>query len=157
MKPDYVHDYGKLMLTFIMVWAYFSFSQWLIIWAGNLPEEISWYLRRLHGGWQLMGLLLALFHFAVPFAFLLSRPLKRNIHKLVYLAVFLMVMRYVDMFWYIEPTFHESFSLSWLDIVVPVAIGGFWLALFFRNLKQRPLLPVYDVHTQPVLEPAHHE
>ncbi len=156
MKPDYVHDYGKLMLTFIMVWAYFSFSQWLIIWAGNLPEEISWYLRRLHGGWQMIGLVLALFHFAVPFAFLLSRPLKRNIGKLVYVAVFLMLMRYVDMFWYIEPTFHASFHLSWLDVVVPVAIGGFWLAFFFRSLKQRPLLPVYDVHTQPVLEPAHH-
>lgn len=157
MKPDYVHDYGKLMLTFVMVWAYFSFSQWLIIWSGNLPEEISWYLRRLHGGWQMIGLLLVLFHFAVPFALLLSRPLKRNVHKLVYLAAFLMFMRYVDMFWYIEPTFHESFSFSWLELVVPVAMGGFWLALFFRHLKQRPLLPVYDVQTQPVLEPAHHE
>jgi hypothetical protein len=157
MKPGYVHDYGKLMLTFIMVWAYFSFSQWLIIWAGNLPEEISWYLRRLHGGWQFIGLLLVLFHFAVPFAFLLSRSLKRDVTKLVYLAIFLMVMRYVDMFWYVEPTFHEGFALGWLDLVVPIAIGGFWLALFFRNLKQRPLLPLYDVHTMPVLEPAHHE
>jgi hypothetical protein len=156
MKADYVHDYGKLMLTFIMVWAYFSFSQWLIIWAGNQPEEISWYLRRLHGGWKVIGLFLALFHFAVPFAFLLSRPLKRNVAKLVYLAIFLMLMRYVDMFWYIEPTFHGAFAVSWLDIVVPIAIGGFWLALFFRNLKQRPLLPLYDVHTLPVLEPAHH-
>ena len=104
-----------------------------------------------------MGLFLALFHFALPFALLLSRPLKRNLAKLAYVAAFLMIMRYVDMFWYIEPTFHQSFSISWLDIVVPVAIGGFWLALFFRNLKQRPLLPVYDVHSQPVLEPARHE
>jgi hypothetical protein len=157
MKPGYVHDYGNLMLTFIMVWAYFSFSQWLIIWAGNLPEEISWYLRRLHGGWQVIGLLLALFHFAVPFAFLLSRPLKRNVAKLVYLAAFLMIMRYIDMFWYIEPTFHERFALSWLDVVVPIAIGGFWLALFFRYLKERPLLPLYDLHTTRMLEPAQHE
>jgi hypothetical protein len=157
MKPGYIHDYGNLMLTFIMVWAYFSFSQWLIIWAGNLPEEISWYLRRLHGGWQVIGLLLALFHFAVPFAFLLSRPLKRNVAKLVYLAAFLMIMRYIDMFWYIEPTFHERFALSWLDVVVPIAIGGFWLALFFRYLKERPLLPLYDLHTTRMLEPAHHE
>jgi hypothetical protein len=157
MKPGYIHDYGNLMLTFIMVWAYFSFSQWLIIWAGNLPEEISWYLRRLHGGWQVIGLLLALFHFAVPFAFLLSRPLKRNVAKLVYLAAFLMIMRYIDMFWYIEPTFHERFALSWLDVVVPIAIGGFWLALFFRYLKERPLLPLYDLHTTRMLEPAQHE
>ena len=157
MKPDYVHDYGKLMLTFIMVWAYFSFSQWLIIWAGNLPDEISWYLRRLHGGWQIVGLLLVVFHFSVPFALLLSRPLKRNVAKLVYLAAFLMIMRYVDMFWYVEPTFHEGFVLSWLDIVLPIAMGGFWFALFFRNLRQRTLLPLYDLHTVPVLEPAHHE
>src|SRR5205823_7107304 len=78
LKPEYVHDHGKFMLTFIMVWAYFSFSQWLIIWAGNLPEEITWYTKRLNGGWGWIGLFLVLFHFAVPFAILLSRPFKRS-------------------------------------------------------------------------------
>ena len=87
LKPDFVHDHGKWMLTFIMVWAYFSFSQWLIIWAGNLPSEITFYLRRLSGGWGSIGLMLVIFHFAVPFATLLSRPFKRNIRKLVWLAV----------------------------------------------------------------------
>ncbi|PYX87323.1 MAG: hypothetical protein DMG68_12190 [Acidobacteria bacterium] len=157
LKPDYIHDYGKLMLTFVMVWAYFSFSQWLIIWAGNLPDEISWYLRRLHGGWQFVGLVLALFHFAFPFLFLLSRSVKRRIQTLVWLAVWLMVMRFIDLFWIIEPNFYQQFHVSWLDIVVPVAIGGFWFGLFFRELGSRPLLPLYDINTPAVLEPAHHE
>ena len=155
LKAGQVQDYGKLMLTFVMLWAYFAFSQWLIIWAGNLPEEISWFTRRLHGGWQYAGLFLALFHFVVPFLFLLSRGFKRRIRDLVWLAVFLMFMRFVDLFWYIEPSFHPQFHVSWQDIVVPLAIGGCWLAFFFHNLKGRPLLPLFDPHTRPVLEPAY--
>jgi hypothetical protein len=155
LMPGQVQDYGKLMLTFVMLWAYFAFSQWLIIWAGNLPDEISWFTRRLHGGWQYTGLVLAVFHFAVPFLFLLSRRFKRRIQDLVWLAAFLMFMRFVDLFWYIEPTFDQKFHVSWLDIVVPAAIGGFWLALFCRNLRGRPLLPLFDPHTRPLLEPAH--
>jgi len=87
LKPEQVHDHGKFMLAFIMVWAYFSFSQWLIIWAGNLPEEITWYMRRLNGGWGYVGLFLVLFHFAIPFIMLISRPFKRDIARLVWLAV----------------------------------------------------------------------
>jgi len=155
LKPDYVHDHGKWMLTFIMVWAYFSFSQWLIIWAGNLPEEITWYLRRLNGGWGAVGLVLVLFHFAVPFLLLLSRPFKRDVRRLVWLAIWLLLMRYLDLFWMIEPNFSTSLHITWLDVVVPVAIGGLWLAFFFRNLSSLPLLPVHDISAQEVLEPAH--
>jgi hypothetical protein len=155
LKPNHIHDYGNLMLTLVMLWAYFAFSQWLIIWAGNLPEEISWFTRRLHGGWQYVGLLLALFHFVVPFLFLLARGFKRRLQDLVWLAVFLMFMRFVDLFWYIEPTFHLQFHVSWQDIVVPGAIGGFWLAWFCRNLRGRPLLPLFDRHTRLLLETAH--
>ncbi len=155
LKPDFVQDHGKWMLTFIMVWAYFSFSQWLIIWAGNLPDEITWYMRRLHGGWESIGLALAVFGFAVPFVILLSRPFKRNIRKLVWLAVLLMIMRYIDLFWIIEPNFSPTLSLTWADIVVPVAMGGLWLWFFFRNLASLPLLPVYDADAKEVLEPAH--
>jgi len=156
LKPDFVHDHGKWMLTFIMVWAYFSFSQWLIIWAGNLPAEITFYLKRLNGGWGWIGLILALFHFAVPFAILLSRSFKRDIRKLVWLAVWLMLMRFVDLFWIIEPNFSQTFRLTVADVVVPIAIGGLWLAYFFRNLGSLPLLPAYDPSAGEVLEPAHH-
>ena len=155
LRPDFVQDHGKWMLVFTMVWAYFSFSQLLIIWAGNLPDEITWYVRRFNGGWQYMGLALAAFQFAVPFLFLLSRPFKRDIRRLVWLAVWILLMRYVDLFWIIEPNFSHTLTLTWLDIVVPVAIGGLWMAYFFRNLNSLPLLPAYDVNANEVLEPAH--
>jgi len=155
LKPEQVHDHGKFMLAFIMVWAYFSFSQWLIIWAGNLPEEITWYMRRLNGGWGFVGLFLVLFHFAVPFVFLISRPFKRDITRLVWLAVWILLMRYVDLFWIIEPNFSVTFHLTWLDVVVPIAMGGLWLAFFFRNLSSMPLVPAYDVFAVEVLEGAH--
>jgi len=154
LKAKEVHDHGKLMLTFVMLWAYFSFSQLLIIWAGNLPSEITFFTRRLNEGWQRIGLALVLFHFAVPFLFLLSRGFKRSPHKLVWLASWLIFMRFVDLFWYIEPNFHKYFYFSPLDLVVPIALGGFWLALFFYNLRSRPLLPVYDIHAQEFLEYA---
>src|SRR5580692_3035543 len=155
LTPDFVHDHGKWMLTFIMVWAYFSFAQWLIIWAGNLPAEITYYLRRLSGGWGSIGLFLVLFGFAVPFAMLLSRPLKRDIRRLVWLAVWLMLIRYVDLFWIIEPNFSKTLTITLADIVVPIAIGGIWLWFFFRNLASLPLLPAYDQDAHEVLEPAH--
>jgi hypothetical protein len=156
LRPDFVHDHGKWMLTFIMVWAYFNFSQWLIIWAGNLPTEITYYLRRLNGGWGYVGLFVVIFHFAIPFATLLSRSFKRNIRKLVWLAVWLLFMRYVDLFWIIEPNFSKTFTVTVADLIVPIAIGGFWLAYFFHNLGSLPLLPAYDPSAGEVLEPPHH-
>jgi hypothetical protein len=156
LKPDFVHDHGKWMLAFTMVWAYFNFSQWLIIWAGNLPAEITYYLRRINGGWGSIGLIIVIFHFAVPFAILLSRPFKRDIRKLVWLATWLLIMRYVDLFWIIEPNFSQTLKFTLADFVVPVAIGGIWLWYFFRNLGGLPLLPVYDPTAVEVFEPAHH-
>jgi len=155
LKPDFVHDHGKWMLAFTMVWAYFNFSQWLIIWAGNLPAEITFYLKRLSGGWGLIGLTLVLFHFAIPFGILLSRPFKRDIRRLAWLAAWLMLMRYLDLFWIIEPNFSNTLRFTVADVIVPVAIGGIWLAYFFRNLAALPLLPAYDPDAHEVLEPVH--
>ena len=155
LKPDFVHDHGKWMLTFTMVWAYFNFSQWLIIWAGNLPAEITFYLKRLSGGWGLIGLTLVLFHFAIPFGILLSRPFKRDIHRLAWLAAWLLLMRYLDLFWIIEPNFSNTLRFTVADVIVPVAIGGIWLAYFFRNLAALPLLSAYDPDAHEVLEPVH--
>jgi hypothetical protein len=155
LKPKEVHDHGKLMLTFVMLWAYFSFSQLLIIWAGNLPSEINFFTRRLYSGWQAIALALVVFHFAVPFLLLLSRQFKRDAKTLVWLASWLLFMRFVDLFWYIEPNFHKTLAWDWgylMDLIVPVAIGGFWFAVFFRNLRSVPMLPVYDMHAQEFLE-----
>jgi hypothetical protein len=154
--PDFVHDHGKWMLTFTMVWAYFNFSQWLIIWAGNLPAEITFYLKRLTGGWASIGLILIFLGFAVPFAMLLSRPFKRDIRRLVWLAVWILFIRYLDLFWIIEPNFSKTLVVTVADIVVPVAIGGIWLWYFFRNLASLPLIPAYDQDAHEVLQAHHH-
>ncbi len=154
LKPDFVHDHGKWTLTFIMLWAYFSFSQWLIIWAGNLPNEITFYLKRINNGWGSVALFLAFFHFCIPFVILLSRPLKRNIRKLVWVAVWLLFMRFVDLFWIIEPNFSKNFAVTIADIVVPIAIGAIWLFFFCRNLASLPLVPAYDISAADVLDEA---
>ena len=155
LQPREVHDHGKLMLAFVMLWAYFSFSQFLITWAGNLPEEIVWYTRRIYHGWEYVGLALVLFHFAVPFCLLLSRPLKRNPGRLVKVAIGIMVIRYVDLFWHIEPSFSQSVTVSVADLVIPFAIGGLWVWLYIRNLKQYPVIVPYSHHTQILLESVH--
>ena len=156
LRPDFVHDHGKWMLAFTMVWAYFNFSQWLIIWAGNLPQEITYYLRRINGGWGYVGLIIVIGHFAVPFAILLSRSFKRDIRRLVWLAVWLLFMRWLDLLWIIEPNFSSTLRITAADIVVSIAMGCLWMSYFFRNLGSLPLLPAYDPSAEEVLEPAHH-
>jgi hypothetical protein len=145
-QSRHFHDWGKLMFAFVMIWAYFSYSQWLITWAGNLPEEISFFLPRVRGSFGWIAFLIVLFHFTVPFALLLSRDLKRNARLLAVVAGGLMLMRWAELFWQVEPAFHEGHSpaLYWLYIAAPLFIGGVWLFCFARTLKSRPLLPIYD-------------
>jgi hypothetical protein len=157
LNIDHLHDYGKWMLTFTMVWAYFSFSQWVIMWAGNLPEEIIWYRMRLHDGWRYFALFLPILNFFVPFIILLSAQIKKDKGRIVWVACFLLFTRFYDLYWLIMPNFENKsgFYFHWLNLVVPVAMGGFWLALFCRNLQGQPLLPLYAPLTTAVLEPAH--
>jgi hypothetical protein len=143
--PAHFHDLGNLMLAFVMLWAYFSFSQYLIIWAGNLPLEISWYQHRLQTGWRTVGVTLILFHFAVPFVVLLSRTVKRAPDLLVKVAIGILVLRLVDLFWLIAPEFHENgLVVHWLDVVLPLSMGALWLAAFVWQLRGRAILPVHD-------------
>jgi hypothetical protein len=152
LTPRHLHDLGKLLLMLVMVYAYFSFSQFLIIWAGNLPEEIPWYLTRLQGGWQYMGLALVLGHFALPFALLLSRDLKRNFKLLATIAMFVVAMRLVDLYWVVAPDFRKaSIGVSWLDFTAPAGLIGIWLAYFLVQLGKRPLLPPNHPHLEEVL------
>jgi hypothetical protein len=149
------HDLGNLTLAFTMIWAYLSFSQFLIIWSGNLPETITWYTDRSRGGWQWVALLLFLLNFALPFALLLSRFTKRRIDALARVAVIILGMRLVDLFWVIAPKFHAgSFHLHWLDVAAPVGIGGVWLWFFLNELKKRPVLPAGDPRMEEALAHA---
>jgi hypothetical protein len=150
-------DYGKLLLAFTMLWSYFGISQLIIIWSGDLPEEIPFYRDRLSGPWSAVSTALLLFHFAVPFALLLSRNLKRDIRRLARVAALLLVMRWVDLWWLVAPAFHPSgIPLHWLDLATVAALGGIWVWLFTGQLKARPLIPVHDPHLTAALEAEAH-
>ena len=139
-----------------MLWSYFAFSQFLIVWSGNLPEEIGWYLPRLHGAWGAIALTVVVLHFAFPFLFLLSRSFKRDSGKLVIVAVLILVMRLVDLFWMIAPSFtEEHFHISWMDLVAPIAMGGLWLGVFAWALTKRPLIPINYPLYETALEQKH--
>jgi hypothetical protein len=157
IQPDVFQDLGKLLLAFVMVWAYFSFSQYLIIWAGNLPEEIRWYLVHSKRGWLALGLFVHFFQFFVPFFLLLSRDLKRDMRRLAGVAFFVMVMRFIDLFWTVAPLFHpDRLSVHWLDVAAPAGIGGIWLWMFLRELRSQPLLPLHDPYMQEAFEHVGH-
>jgi hypothetical protein len=158
------HDIGKLILALVMVWAYFNFSQLLIIYSGNIPEETGWYLVRMSTGWFWVGMILVLFHFAFPYLFLLRQDWKKNIRMLGAVSLFILVMRLVDMFFLISPnprisTHGESLplslSFSWMDIVAPIAVGGIWLWYFFGQLMSRPLVPVMDPFLENAIKHGH--
>jgi hypothetical protein len=139
------HDLGNLMLAFVMLWAYFGFSQYLIIWAGNLPQEIAWYVHRLQTGWRFIGMSLILFHFAVPFVLLLSRTMKREANLIVKVAIGVLFVRLIDLFWLIAPEFHTGgIAVSWLDVVLPASLGAVWLGCFVSQLRRRTILPAHD-------------
>lgn len=156
LEGEQLHDLGKLMLAFVMIWAYMAYSQLLIVWMGNLSEEIPWYVTRFRGGWAWVGVALVLFHFALPFLLLLSRDLKRDARRLSWVASGILLMRLVDIFWLVQPNFAEhGFHLHWLDIVTPAAVGGFWMWFFFRELRSAPMLPLHDPCFEQVMSEEH--
>ncbi|GGA70992.1 hypothetical protein GCM10011507_23210 [Edaphobacter acidisoli] len=157
------HDLGKLALAFVMLNIYLCFAEFLIIWSGNIPDEIPWYLNRIHGGWWYICSLDFIAHWLIPFCLLLSRDLKRNKKKMIWLASWMIFARFVDMFWLIEPNFRDAAGNLHIHnnagilayITVPVAVVGIWAAYFLTELKARPLVNVNDPHLEEMLEPEH--
>jgi len=156
IKKRHLHDLAKLLFAFNMLWAYFAFSQLLIIWSGNQPEEITFYRSRLNGQWGVVAVIVLLFSFAIPFLLLLSRDVKRTASLVSKIAVWMIFMRLVDLYWMTRPEFTSRAVPTWLDIVVPVALIGLWVGFFAMNLKQRPLLPVGDPNLSEVLAQNEH-
>ena len=151
--PVHYRDLGNFMLAFVMLWAYTGFSQLLLIWYGNLREDIPWYIKRSQGGWLLVGAGLLIFHFFVPFFALLNRSVKENPSTLRKLAIYIVVMRLIDVFWYIAPAFHPTgFFLSWIDIAAIAGLGGIWLMLYIRNLRDISLVPTRELFAQEALQ-----
>jgi hypothetical protein len=150
------HDLSKLMFAFVLLWAYFSVSQLLIIWSANLPEEIPFYLQRLRGPWMPISVAVLLLHFVLPFFLLLSRSLKRNPGRVKRVAFIILVMRVVDITWTIAPVFRTGSTLHWLDFAMVAAMGGIWLTFFWRNLAGRSLVPVRDPYFKEALAHGGH-
>jgi hypothetical protein len=151
MDADKFHDLGKLMFAFLMLWGYFNVSQLIIIWSANLPEEIPFYLERLHGPWYWVSVSLLIGQFALPFMLLLSRSLKRNPNAVRWVAIFILLMRVIDITWLIGPVFRTGSGLHWLDFACVLGLGGIWMFLFYRNLGGRALVPVRDPYLKEAL------
>jgi hypothetical protein len=155
------HDLGKFTFAFVMLNIYLAFSQFLIIWSGNLPEEINWYLDRIRGHWGIIITLDFIFHWLIPFTLLLSRDIKRNKKRLVRICQWMVFAKAFDLFWLIEPNFKDAarnLHASWgifEYVAVPVAMVAFWIAFFCIQLKSRPLVQTNDPHLAEILEPEH--
>ncbi len=151
--PWVFQDLGNLLLAFVMLWAYLSFSQFLIVWVENLKNEIPWYLHRMIGGWGAVAVCLIIVQFALPFVLLLSRAVKRKAATLFGVAIVIALMHLVETFWFVAPVFHPSgFSLSWMDVAAPIGIGGVWFAAFLWSLQGRSLLPARDPRFVAIVE-----
>jgi len=155
VSPRYLNDLGNMLFTFVILWAYTAFSQFLIIWSGNLSDEIGWYVHRLRGGWQWVAAVVFAFHFGLPFLLLLSREIKRSVRSLSLLAGALLFMRFIDMVWNVDPAFDPArIRVHWMDWIAALGVGGIWVAALLGELKYRPLLPLHDPELSAILADA---
>jgi hypothetical protein len=154
LNTSHFHDLGKFLFAFLMMWAYLSFSQFLIVYSANLQEEVPHYLTRIQNGYQYVTIALVLLHFVVPYVILLSRDVKRDTTRLRVVAAWLLVMRFVDHYWQVAPEFHDTLSVSVIDVALPIAIGGVFLTLYAMRLKSQPLMPLHDAGLEKAL--THH-
>jgi hypothetical protein len=155
VRPAQFQDLGSFLLTFVMLWAYLEFSQFLIIWGGNLSDEIPWYLRRMEGVWGHVGLLLVIVSFFFPFFLLLFRHVKRRTRSLLIVALLVLLMRLVDMYWMVLPAFGGgNVRLTWMDVALPLGLGGIWFAYFLWQLQRMPILPVHDPRMEEIVQQA---
>jgi hypothetical protein len=155
VRASQFQDLGSFLLTFVMLWAYLEFSQFLIIWGGNLSDEIPWYLRRMQGVWGSIGLLLVILNFALPFFLLLFRHVKRRTRSLLIVAALVLLMRLVDMYWMVLPAFGGgNIRVTWMNVALPLGMGAIWYAYFIWQLQRMPILPVHDPRMEGMAEQA---
>jgi hypothetical protein len=155
VRPAQFQDLGSFLLTFVMLWAYLEFSQWLIIWGGNLSDEIPWYIRRMEGVWGHVALLLIILSFFFPFFLLLFRHVKTRTRSLLIVTTLVLMMRLVDLYWMVLPAFGGgNIHLSWMDVALPLGMGGIWFAYFIWQLQRLPLLPVHDPRMEEITAQA---
>jgi hypothetical protein len=154
LTPSHFQDLGGFLLTFVMLWAYLDFSQFLIIWGGDLSDEIPWYVRRMRGTWGWIGVGLIVVSFFFPFFLLLFRHVKRRTRSLVTVAGIVLAMRLVDMYWMVLPAFGARVHITWMNVALPVGLGGVWFGCFTWQLERLPILPVNDPRMKGAAEHA---
>jgi hypothetical protein len=156
VTPNQFNDLGNLMLAFVMLWAYLSFSQFLIIWSGDIKDEIPWYMSRAHGEWGALAAVLIVLHFAVPFFLLLQRGVTRRLRRLSVVAGLLILLSLVDVYWLVVPAYETiGPRLHLLDVFAVIGVGGIWVAAFFWQLQKMPLLPRHDPRFEGALQHEH--
>jgi hypothetical protein len=158
MTADRFHDLGKLMYAFVLLWAYFTVSQLIIVWSGNLPEEIPFYLVRFTGSWGWVSVAVLFVHFVVPFAFLLSARVKRQPRLAAGVALFILAARAVEIAWMIAPMVRHgehAAGPTFVDFAAVAGLGLIWLPIYFRNLAARPVVPVHDPYLEDLLHGGH--
>jgi hypothetical protein len=152
LRPSHLRDLGNLTLAFIMLWAYTSFSQFLLVWYANLKEEIPYYLKREHGVWGWIAAILIVFHFFLPFFMLLMRAIKDRASTIGALSLIILAMRYVDIYWLTAPSYYgETFRYSWMDLATLFGVGGLWVWLFIGQLKGQTILPIHETWVEEAL------
>ena len=150
---EHYHDLGKLLFTFVVFWGYIAFSQYFLIWYGNIPEETIWYKYRWAGGWKPFSFLIIFGQFALPFLGLIARGPKRNLTVLKIMAIWILLMHWVDLYWVIMPSFADhKVHISWMDFTSMIGIGGIFLWYFWRKLTSAPLLPINDPRLKASME-----
>jgi hypothetical protein len=145
ITPEHLHDIGKFLFAFMVFWAYIAFSQFFLIWYGNLPEETIWYKARMEGSWMQVSILLMAGHFGAPFLFLMGRTVKRYGPTLALGGAWLLFMHFVDIYWQVMPTLHpEGVRPSLLDVGALLAVGGCFVAAVGWLMRRQALVPVGD-------------
>jgi hypothetical protein len=150
---EHYHDLGKLTFAFVVFWGYMAFSQYLLIWYGNIPEETIWFLHRWTGSWKTLTLVIVFGHFIIPFFVLFPQSAKRNKAVMTVMSIWILIMHWVDIYWIVMPTLHyHGFHFSWIDASATMGIGGIFMALYWRFLTGHPLVPVNDPNLKKSME-----
>ena len=149
MSAEHFHSLGKFMLAFTAFWAYVAFSQFMLIWIANVPEEVPWYILRIDGGWLWVGAFLALFKFLVPFLLLLSHDLKRDPRRLSWVAVWVLLVQWVDLYWLVMPHLHAEGPRPWIfDLTAFVGVGAAAVAFTVLRMRGSVAVPVRDPYLE---------
>ncbi|MCX6122393.1 MAG: quinol:cytochrome C oxidoreductase [Ignavibacteriales bacterium] len=152
LRRDHFYSLGTLIFVFVNFWAYIAFSQFLLIWYANLPEETYWFIARWKNGWEYISMLLIVVHFAVPYFMLLSQDSKMDLKRLKFMSIWVLFAHLLDLYWLVMPSYSTSPVVSWMEISFPLLIVGLVIVTFSWKMKRQNLIPIGDPKLERGLE-----